>query len=598
MMNHLLKIKTQIFTAIIAFASINQANAQCLSINCPSNLTVSVPSGSCSAVVNYSAPIVSSTCGLVTQTLNYTGSMQTWTVPTGITTVTIQVLGAEGGNNTSSSVVSGRGADIKGVFTVTPSQVFNVLVGQFPGTSSNGGGGGTFVTDLSNNPIIIAGGGGGSSGGVDSPNKHGQAGTSGGTAPSSGGVGGTAGNGGAIGATFASGAGGGLLTDGAAGWTPTSGGKSFLTGGAGGTGGAVGGYGGGGSGSGYIVGAGGGGYSGGGGGSNSSSAGGVGGGGGSFNSGTNQVNTSGVNVGNGVAYFTYSGGTYTTTLVSGLASGSTFSLGTTVQTYSVADSFSNTTTCSFSVTVIDTIKPTVTCPSNLSQCATTAFSIAPMGVSDNCGSPVVTYSLSGATTGSGSNDASGTTFNTGITNVTYIATDASSNSYSCTFSVNINVTPTVTAMSSASLICAGQSATLTASGATTYTWSTSSNNTSIVVSPSVTTSYTVSGDSTGCVNSTVITQSVSACTGFEAYVSADHNCSVYPNPSNGEFTIKLGNMNEKMTIEIYNILGELIQTEKISSETTNVKLNAKTGTYLIKVTENNQLIYRTNIIKQ
>lgn len=70
------------------------------------------------------------------------------------------------------------------------------------------------------------------------------------------------------------------------------------------------------------------------------------------------------------------------------------------------------------------------------------------------------------------------------------------------------VAPTISAASTT--ICAGQSATLTASGTTTYTWSTGSTASSIVVSPATTTSYTVGGSNIGvCVQtSKVITVTV------------------------------------------------------------------------------------------
>jgi Zn-dependent metalloprotease len=47
-------------------------------------------------------------------------------------------------------------------------------------------------------------------------------------------------------------------------------------------------------------------------------------------------------------------------------------------------------------------------------------------------------------------------------------------------------------------ICSGQSASLTASGSTTYTWSTGANTSSIVITPSVTTVYTVSANTASC----------------------------------------------------------------------------------------------------
>jgi hypothetical protein len=250
---------------------------------------------------------VSAQCVSGPDTLFYTGSVDSWTVPAGVTSLTIEVRGAEGGTGSSSTNTGGLGAIMIGDFTVTPGAVLSVLVGELP-IGSNGGGGGTFVADASNNPMIVAGGGGGSSNSVDDPVKHGNVTTTGGTSPN-GGVGGTAGNGGAIGASFASGAGGGFFTDGADGWTGNTGGKSFLNGG---TVTTNGGFGGGGSGSGYVVGGGGGGYSGGGGGSNSVAAG-VGGGGASFNNGTNQINTGGMNTGNGMVIINYNNSPDTST---------------------------------------------------------------------------------------------------------------------------------------------------------------------------------------------------------------------------------------------------------------------------------------------
>jgi len=250
---------------------------------------------------------------VATTTLNYTGAMQTYTVPPGVTSIKVAASGAEGGNDLSSTYGPGKGADITGTIAVTPGQVLKILVGG-SGTR-NGGGGGTFVTDSTNTPLIIAGGGAGSSTDADNPNKVGQAGTSGGNGPSGGGTGGTGGNGGTAGASlFQSGAGGGLLTDGAPGSSPCNGGQAFISGGAGGTCGGYGdgGFGGGGGGSGSVVGGGGGGYSGGGSGYVNF---GGGGGGGSFNSGSNQTNTAGSHSGNGVVVISSACSSPTTTTV-------------------------------------------------------------------------------------------------------------------------------------------------------------------------------------------------------------------------------------------------------------------------------------------
>jgi hypothetical protein len=58
-------------------------------------------------------------------TFNFTGSVQTWTVPAGVTSVNLTVAGAKGGG-----VNGGNGAVItKNCFTVTPGQVLNIYVG-------------------------------------------------------------------------------------------------------------------------------------------------------------------------------------------------------------------------------------------------------------------------------------------------------------------------------------------------------------------------------------------------------------------------------------------------------------------------------------
>jgi hypothetical protein len=57
-------------------------------------------------------------------------------------------------------------------------------------------------------------------------------------------------------------------------------------------------------------------------------------------------------------------------------------------------------------------------------------------------------------------------------------------------------------------ICAGNMATLSASGASTYSWSNGSSNAITFVTPSVTTTYTVTGNSNGCSGNAIVTVSV------------------------------------------------------------------------------------------
>lgn len=79
---------------------------------------------------------------------------------------------------------------------------------------------------------------------------------------------------------------------------------------------------------------------------------------------------------------------------------------------------------------------------------------------------------------------------------------AGSNSVGCASGaqvvVVVNPSPTITVGSSANLICSGDPVTLSAGGASTYTWNTGSNNPSINVNPTSATVYTVTGTANNC----------------------------------------------------------------------------------------------------
>jgi gliding motility-associated-like protein len=92
--------------------------------------------------------------------------------------------------------------------------------------------------------------------------------------------------------------------------------------------------------------------------------------------------------------------------------------------------------------------------------------------------------------------------------------------------ITIYVTPNIIAVPADPVICAGETTTLTASGAATYTWSTGANTNSIAVSPTVSTIYTVSGTSTtNCVSQVTIMVSVSPAATVSASSSDPVICS-------------------------------------------------------------------------
>lgn len=152
----------------------------------------------------------------------------------------------------------------------------------------------------------------------------------------------------------------------------------------------------------------------------------------------------------------------------------------------------------------------------------------------SCGGSMVTLSAtSSATSYSWSNGATGSSISvnpTSTTSYTVYASNGGSCAGSAVSTVSVSPTPTITVNSAT--ICAGATATLNATGATTYTWNTGANGSSITGNPTVTTPYTVGGSSSaGCVSyvtayiviatSPVIsTNSPTICTGGTAIINA------------------------------------------------------------------------------
>src|SRR5436190_2088412 len=135
--------------------------------------------------------------------------------------------------------------------------------------------------------------------------------------------------------------------------------------------------------------------------------------------------------------------------------GATFPKGITTVTYKFTDVTGNSSTCTFTVTVVDNTAPTITCPTNITQNADAGVCNASVAVPspttfDNCGVVCQTWSYSGATSGSspatGINFVGTKTFNVGVTTVTYVIKDAAGNSATCSCTVTVvdNQAPSIT----------------------------------------------------------------------------------------------------------------------------------------------------------
>jgi hypothetical protein len=168
---------------------------------------------------------------------------------------------------------------------------------------------------------------------------------------------------------------------------------------------------------------------------------------------------------------------------------------------------------------------------------------------------------------------------------------------STTQTTQVYANPIVTAASSKSLICDGESTVLTASGSSTYSWNSGQTGSNISVAPTTLTHYTVIGTSIeGCSSSAMVSVKVSGCSGIENHNKSDENqLFVYPNPSAGQFKIT---STVKTNIEIYNNLGSIIARFELSKENgfTTVVEDLSKGVYLVSARNNSFTQFKKLII--
>lgn len=139
--------------------------------------------------------------------------------------------------------------------------------------------------------------------------------------------------------------------------------------------------------------------------------------------------------------------------------------------------------------------------------------------------------------------------------------------------VNVNASPVLSASATTTMLCAGQSTSLTATGATSYTWNPGNlSGAGVSVMPSATTTYTVTGTSAGCNGNATVMINVSTCTGIDNLASGT-GLSVYPNPNNGEFYIVNGNA-QTVSLQIFNSMGQLVLQGRLDKAESRINLSS------------------------
>lgn len=174
---------------------------------------------------------------------------------------------------------------------------------------------------------------------------------------------------------------------------------------------------------------------------------------------------------------------------------------------------------------------------------------------------------------------------TSNTIITLAASDLNGCTGTTSTAINVNALPVINIMSSDSLICLGESVTLTAFGGIIYSWNTNSNGSNIIISPTANTTFTVFGtDQNGCSSSTSFLQMVSLCTDIISETNTHEKISIFPNPNNGSFNIQANYLGQPIYFELYNSIGQLMMKQQLLDNTTTVNMqNLSNGIYHLSI---------------
>lgn len=276
------------------------------------------------------------------------------------------------------------------------------------------------------------------------------------------------------------------------------------------------------------------------------------------------------------------------TSTSVIGSGTTFPTPTlTAQSSaSVYTYYAGATVCTISprsmvtITVLPLPAMSITGPSSLCPGQSTVINIS--------GTPTQTWN-----TGPQTNTLSVTA---GTTSLIWSATGTGTNGCKATkgYTLNPFPLPNVGASSSHALSCAGDLITITASGASSYTWNATSPGISISASPTITTSYTVEGiDGNGCSKSYTYTQFVAACVGIEDPGKNSADFQLFPNPNAGHFYLSTS---EAGNFVIINALGMKMSEVYLEGGKQMIETNLEKGIYTYEFISEQQHIRKGKLV--
>jgi hypothetical protein len=154
-----------------------------------------------------------------------------------------------------------------------------------------------------------------------------------------------------------------------------------------------------------------------------------------------------------------------------------------------------------------------------------------------------------------------------------------------TLVVITNSIPVVMITPVTATICEAEPLKLTASGASTYSWSPGGGSTAVIyITPAISSVYTVTGvNQNGCTATVSAKIIVEPCSGLNESSYVKSNMSIFPNPSTGLINIELFSKEESV-ISVMNSMGKLILEINVRDGHETIDLSDKgKGLYFVMV---------------
>lgn len=177
-----------------------------------------------------------------------------------------------------------------------------------------------------------------------------------------------------------------------------------------------------------------------------------------------------------------------------------------------------------------------------------------------------------------------------------------SNSSGCigqaVFNLGVLSLPSVSAsISNPNTVCAGESVTLTGSGASSYQWQSNSIvilTQEAVIVPNASVVYTLTGTNiNGCSNTAQLAINVSPCVGINEIAGSGLDLTVFPNPANDAVNLVLSNGLVKQ-VDLLDLSGRVVMQRQFDSDKAEIDLqNLAAGVYYLKIQSGSQ----TQVVK-